>query len=71
MAIDATELETLLDALIRARAQGMRSLLDEGKRVEYGSDAEMAAAIADLERRIARALASAPKTVAFTTSKGV
>ncbi len=71
MAIDTAELETLLDALIRARAQGLRSLLYEGKRVEYGSDAEMAAAIADLERRIARALASAPKTVAFTTSKGV
>jgi len=71
MAIDTAELETLLDALIRARAQGLRSLLYEGKRVEYGSDAEMAAAIADLERRIAAASGSRTTTIAFSTSKGV
>jgi len=71
MAIDTAELETLLDALIRARAAGLRSLLYEGKRVEYGSDAEMAAAIADLERRIRRASTSRPAAVMFSSSKGL
>ncbi len=71
MAIDRAELEDLRDALIRARAQGLRSILYEGKRVEYGSDAEMAAAIADLDRRIATASGSLPTTIAFSTSKGV
>ena len=71
MAINTAELESLLDALIRARAQGVRSLLYDGKRVEYGTDAEMAAAIADLERRIATASATAVKTIAFLSRKGV
>ena len=71
MAIDRAELEDLRDALIRARAQGLRSILYEGKRVEYGSDAEMAAAIADLDRRIATSSGSLPTTIAFSTSKGV
>ncbi len=71
MAIDKAELENLRDALIRARAQGLRSLLYEGKRVEYGTDAEMAAAIADLERRIAAASGRRPTAIAFSTAKGV
>jgi len=71
MAIDTAELETLRDALIRARAQGVRSMLYQGKRVEYGSDAEMAAAIADLDRRIAADGATAVKAVAFSSRKGV
>ena len=70
MAINTAELESLLDSLIRARAQGMRSLLYDGKRVEYGTDAEMAAAIADLERRIATASGRPPNTIAFSSSKG-
>jgi len=71
MAIDTTELQTLRDALVRARASGVRSFLYDGKRTEYGSDAELAAAIADLDRRIAAAGSSAPKTIAFSASKGV
>ncbi len=71
MAINTAELETLRDALIRARAQGVRSMLYDGKRVEYGSDAEMAAAIADLDRRISTASATAVKTIAFLSRKGV
>ena len=70
MATDTAELETLRDALIRARAQGVRSLLYDGKRVEYQSDAELAAAIADLDRRIAQANATSVRTIAFSTSKG-
>lgn len=60
MAIPLAELETMRDALIRARASGVRMVMVEGKRLEYGTDAEMAAAIADLEARIARANGKGP-----------
>lgn len=55
MAIELAELEGLRDALVRARAAGVRSVAYEGRRVDYGSDQEMAAALADLEARIATA----------------
>lgn len=71
MAIDTSELETLRDALIRARAKGARELQMNGERVRYGSDAEMAAAIADLDSRIARASGRRPATIRFSASKGV
>ena len=71
MAIAVTELETLRDALIRARATGVRVTQFEGKRVEYSSDAEMAKAISDLESRITRASTPRPGSVAFATSKGM
>jgi hypothetical protein len=58
------------DALVRARARGARVLQMNGERVEYKSDAEMAAAIGDLDRRIGTPAASI-RTVRFTTSKGV
>jgi hypothetical protein len=41
------------DALLAARWRGVRSVDVEGRRVSYATDAEMAAALADLERRIA------------------
>ena len=40
------------DALLDARAKAVRTIEFEGRRVSYATDAEMAAAIADLERRI-------------------
>ena len=40
-------------ALLAARYSGTRSVSYGGKTVNYGSDAELAAAIADIERRIA------------------
>ena len=40
-------------ALLAARYSGTRSVSYDGKTVTYGSDAELAAAIADIERRIA------------------
>jgi hypothetical protein len=43
------------DALLAARYRGLRTVEIEGRRVTYASDAEMAAAITDLERRIAAA----------------
>lgn len=71
MAIDPTELETLRDALIRARAAATRVVMMDGRRVEYGTDAEMANAIADLESRIRRASTARPGSISFATSKGV
>ena len=73
MAIDPTELETLRDALIRARANGVRVTQFEGKRVEYANDAEMAKAIADLETRIATATTGTPRRRRWGTvaSKGL
>lgn len=71
MAIDPTELETMRDALIRARASGVRVTQFDGKRVEYANDAEMAKAIADLETRIRTASAPRPGSITFATSKGV
>ncbi|MDD9745522.1 phage head-tail joining protein [Marinovum algicola] len=71
MALDTSELETLRDALVRARAQGLRSVAYDGHRTEYVSDAEMASAIADLDRRIAAAGAPRPRTIAFKSSKGL
>ncbi len=48
------ELKTHHRALLAARYSGTRSVSYDGKSVTYGSDAELAAAIADLERRIAQ-----------------
>lgn len=71
MAIEVSELEGLRDELIRARARGVRVTVYEGKRLEYGSDAEMAAAIADLDRRIFRASRAPIRAVRIISTKGV
>ena len=47
------ELIAQREALLAARFRGVRTIEIEGKRVTYATDAEMAAAITDLERRIA------------------
>ena len=47
------ELKLRHSALLVARYSGTRSVSYDGKTVTYGSDAELAAAIADIERRIA------------------
>jgi len=49
------EMQAQLDALLAARFRGVRSTTYDGKTVTYGSDAEMARAIADLEARISAA----------------
>jgi hypothetical protein len=43
----------------------------DGKRVTYGTDAEMAAALADLDRKIAAASGSHVAVVRIASSKGV
>ena len=47
------EMTAQRDALLAARYAGIRTVEIDGRRVTYASDAEMAAAITDLERRIA------------------
>ncbi|SUZ33238.1 hypothetical protein ROE7235_03007 [Roseibaca ekhonensis] len=48
------ELKLRHSALLAARYSGTRSVSYDGKSITYGSDAEMAATIADIERRIAK-----------------
>lgn len=68
----AAELQAELAGLRKARASGIRSseYPDVG-RVEYRTDAELAAAIADIERRIAAASGPPIRTVYISGSKGV
>ena len=47
------DLKSRHSALLAARYSGTRSVSYDGKSINYGSDAELAAAIADLERRMA------------------
>ncbi|MBJ6372746.1 phage head-tail joining protein [Sedimentitalea arenosa] len=53
--MDIERMTTLLSALQEARYAGVRAVSYDGKTLTYGSDAELAAAIADLESRIAAA----------------
>jgi phosphatidylserine/phosphatidylglycerophosphate/cardiolipin synthase-like enzyme len=72
MPIGTEELQAMRDALIRARASGVRVVQYEGNRTEYASDAEMSAALADLERRIASGTGRrSAGSIRFITSKGV
>lgn len=64
------ELTAWRDALLQARYAGVRQLEYDGKRVMYGSDAEMAAAIADLEHRITGQTGRVTQ-VQINSSKGV
>jgi hypothetical protein len=47
------DLKSRHSALLAARYSGTRSVSYDGKSVTYGSDAELAAAVLDIERRIA------------------
>ena len=53
MSMTLDDLKSRHSALLAARYSGTRSVSYDGKTVTYGSDAELAAAIADIERRIA------------------
>ena len=48
------ELKLRHSALLAARYSGTRSVSYDGKTLNYGTDSELAAAIADAERRIAK-----------------
>jgi hypothetical protein len=60
------------DALLAARYRGLRTVEVEGRRVTYASDTEMAAAVTDLERRIAATQEGGRKRRILTSaSKGL
>jgi hypothetical protein len=66
------EMTAQRDALLEARYRGLRTVEIEGRRVTYASDTEMAAAITDLERRIAAAEEGGRKRRILTSaSKGL
>ena len=66
------ELNARRDALLAARYRGVRTVEIEGRRITYATDAEIAAAIADLERRIAETAGGARRRIVQTTaSKGL
>jgi len=46
------ELTAQRDALLAARFRGVRTVEIDGRRVTYASDAELTAAITDIERRL-------------------
>jgi hypothetical protein len=60
------------DTVLAARYAGVRTVEIDGRRVTYASDAEMAAAITDLERRIASSSEDGRRRRILTsTSKGL
>ncbi len=66
------EMTAQRDALLAARYRGVRTVEYEGRRITYATDAEMAAALADLEKRIAQAETGTPRRRILTSaSKGL
>lgn len=66
------QLITQRDALLASRYRGLRTVEIDGRRVTYATDAEMAAAITDLDRRIAAAQEGGRKRRILTSaSKGL
>lgn len=65
------DLEAQLATLRKHRANGIRSVEYAGHRVEYKTDSEMAAAIADVERQIAALQGGRVTTVLIHSSKGL
>jgi hypothetical protein len=49
------DLKSHHSVLLAARYSGTRSVSYDGKTLTYGTDAELAAAVFDIERRIAKA----------------
>jgi hypothetical protein len=62
------ELTAKRDALLDARWRGVRTVEFEGRRVTHATDAEMAAAIADIERRIDAARTGGRRRIVRTTA---
>jgi hypothetical protein len=68
---DLATLTARLDALLDVRASGTLTVEIEGQRISYRSDPELAAAIADIERRIAAAQGRRITDIRLRTSKGL
>lgn len=67
---DISQLEAMREALLKARYAGVRTVEYDGRRITYATDAEMATALADLDRRIAAASAPRVTQVRISSSKG-
>ena len=67
-----TELQGWRDALLQTRLSGTRVVEHDSRRVEYRSDAELAAALAAADRAITD-MQAGPRVTAiiFNTSKGI
>jgi len=63
-------LQEQLETLREARASGLRKVKYGEREMEYRTDEELAAAIADLERRIAQQNGGAVHTIKLYSSKG-
>ena len=62
------DLVTRREALLVARFRGVRTVEIEGRRITYATDAEMAAALTDLDRRIAVAQTGGTRRIIKTTA---
>lgn len=75
MADDLATLTAQRSRLLEIRAKGLRAYeIDTGngrRRLEYRSDEEVAAALADIDRRIAALQGTRINTVRIETSKGL
>jgi hypothetical protein len=71
--MDLERMRALLAALQEARYAGVRSVSYDGKSINYGSDAELANAISDLETRTATSTSGTPRRRRWGTvaSKGL
>ena len=66
------EMTAQRDALLAARLRGVRTVEIDGRRVVYATDTEMAAAITDVERRMALAGSNGRRRRVLTSaSKGL
>jgi hypothetical protein len=71
MALTLSELQSARDALLRARAGGIRRVRDQnGEEIEYKTDREMSAALANLDSEIPALSGKPPSSFHFATSKG-
>ena len=72
MVVSPYTLTAWRDSLIESRLNGIREVVDQnGEKLVYKSDAEMANAIAYAEKRIAELNQALPKTINFICSKGI
>lgn len=70
MAASISDLQAWRDALFAARLRGVRTVEAEGNRIEYRTDAEMAAAIAAADAEIARRQNQRITDIKVSCSKG-
>jgi hypothetical protein len=67
-----SELEARLETLRAARASGTSEVqTSDGRRVQYKTDEQMAAAIADLERQVASMQSTPVTSILVASSKGL